>query len=276
MIGPNNYTFDVYMNYFEDIVNTNSIFLFLIILSGALFLSCIITSNIINFKYNDDIERSYYEYINTLDNEYDEDYIYKYDDLFDESKIKYIDYEMKENDKKLLKDKFITEKTPKGDVIMSYNYCQSDTSLSSFYYYCNDCSIQYAILETVAKKYVCENKCLFFFITNDKTIDNGNINNEENQFNYSKSDKEKNTDNKTSNIFANFRNYNKKTSSSNFNLSNNKNVNDNNTNVFILKNRFTRIGTINDYNDMINKNNFENNREKTIQNISFSDFKNKK
>jgi hypothetical protein len=281
-----NYSFNIYMNSFEDIVNTNSVFIFLTIFTGGLFLSFTITSMLLNFGYNDDIEGAVDEYVNTLDNEYDEDYIYKYDELFESSKLEYIDYEMKENYKKELKNIFITEKTPKGDIIMSYNYYQEDPILSSFYYYCNDSSIQYNILETVAKKYVCENKCLFFFITNDKSGEKDEsktnvINNEISKNNEIIKNNETKVENKTSTIFANFRNYNKKQFNSNTSANTSSNSSEKNKNIIdltvsISKNRFTRLGNINDYNEIINKKNMEIDREKTIHNISFSDFKKQK
>lgn len=270
--------FNISINTFEEINDLNTIFLILFMVTGGIFLSCIITSSILNLSYEHDIDEGHNEYINVISKEYDEDYIYKYDDLFEAVKLEYMNYEMKENDKKALKNKFITEKTPKGDVIMSYNYYQDDTSLSSFYYYCNDTSIQYNILETVAKKYVCENKCLFFFISNDN--DNNDTPISYIQDNKEINNKNDNNDNNNKNIeslFANFKSYN-----SNKNTNSNKNnkvinlVDKNVERNSILKNRFTRLGNINDYNEAIDKMNLKGNRSSTIQNISFSDFKKQK
>ena len=48
----------------------------------------------------------------------------------------------------------VHQKTPRGDVIMYY-----DDDLSSFVYYCDDKSIPYNFLETVARRYVIDNRC---------------------------------------------------------------------------------------------------------------------
>ena len=54
----------------------------------------------------------------------------------------------------------IHEETPNGDVIMYY-----DNQTESFIYYCdNKDSIPYKYLETVARKYVLENKCLEIYV----------------------------------------------------------------------------------------------------------------
>jgi hypothetical protein len=53
----------------------------------------------------------------------------------------------------------IHENTPSGDVIMFY-----DQDLESFVYYCDNKSIPYKYLETVARKYVIDNRCVANFV----------------------------------------------------------------------------------------------------------------
>jgi hypothetical protein len=48
----------------------------------------------------------------------------------------------------------IKEKTPNGNVIMTYN-----NKSESFCYYCDDKNIRYMILDTVARKFTIDNKC---------------------------------------------------------------------------------------------------------------------
>ena len=48
----------------------------------------------------------------------------------------------------------VKEKTPNGNVIMTYN-----KNSESFCYYCDDKNIRYMILDTVARKYTIDNKC---------------------------------------------------------------------------------------------------------------------
>jgi hypothetical protein len=48
----------------------------------------------------------------------------------------------------------VNEKTPNGNVIMTYN-----NKSESFCYYCDDKNIRYMVLDTVARKYTIDNKC---------------------------------------------------------------------------------------------------------------------
>ena len=48
----------------------------------------------------------------------------------------------------------VKEKTPNGNVIMTYN-----NKSESFCYYCDDKNIRYMILDTVARKFTIDNKC---------------------------------------------------------------------------------------------------------------------
>ena len=58
-----------------------------------------------------------------------------------------------------LKDNFIEEKSPRGIIYMAY-----DNSIDSYIYYSKTKDIPYKYLETVARKYVIDNKCLNIYV----------------------------------------------------------------------------------------------------------------
>jgi hypothetical protein len=265
---------DVYLK--NGLINyINSLFTICLISGCSILLTCIIVSKIISFNYSDDLDNTHNEYIDAMSKEYDEDYVFKYDEIFGKSQELYHTDTLSNIEKTELKNKFIREKTPKGEVIMSYNF-EKDIWLSSFKYYCNDSSIPYSYLETVAKLYVSEYKCPYFFLTikkikqeNDmKELINTN-NNSNNTINNNTNDKNKVEEVKS--VFASFKSYNsvKKTNNniSNKSQTNNKSSNDD---IVLLKNRFTRLGNIEDYDDIIKKE--LNSLKKTIP-IDFSEFK---
>lgn len=258
----------------------NSLFIIFLVCSGGIFLTAIIVAKLISFNYADDLDKNHNEYIDAMSKEYDEDYVFKYDELFEKSQEIYSDNTLSNNEKTELKNKFIREKTPKGEIIMSYNW-ETDIWLSSFQYYCNDSSIPYSYLESIAKLYVSNNKCPYFFLTNKKIKsedeeikDNTDII-ENSASNVNTDEKNKNIDNEKS-LFASFKSYNTVKNNINKNINNNTVSSINNKsqddNVVLLKNRFTRVGTIEDYNQMIKKQEL-NNSKKTIP-IGFSDYKN--
>ena len=80
-------------------------------------------------------------------------YEYKYIDIFDNLKLKYTNSEY-EN-----KNSFVMENTPDGNVLMNYNY-----ENESFFYYCDNKNISYKYLETVARKFIIQNKCFKIYI----------------------------------------------------------------------------------------------------------------
>ena len=86
-----------------------------------------------------------------------ERYEYKYIEKFDKVKEK--------NDGNLcvsepnFKNNFVMDNTPYGNVIMNY-----DKENELFMYYCDKRDIPYKYLETVARKYVINNKCLSLYV----------------------------------------------------------------------------------------------------------------
>lgn len=246
---------DVYLR--NGVINyINSLFTIFLVTGGSILLTGIIVSKIISFNYSDDLDNNYNEYIDSMSKEYDEDYVFKYDELFDKLPEIYKIDKLSTIEKNELKNKFTREKTPKGEIIMSYNW-ESDIWLSSFKYYCNDSSIPYSYLESVAKLYVSDHKCPYFFLTTKKIKNESDTKETNNTVN---NDKPKIEPEKG--IFASFKSYNtvKKTINTNSNTSSNTTSYDNKStnkisddNIVLLKNRFTRVGNIEDYDDMIKK-----------------------
>ena len=58
-----------------------------------------------------------------------------------------------------LKENFIEENTPRGLIYMAY-----DNTIESYIYYSKTKDIPYKYLETVARKYVIDNKCLNIYV----------------------------------------------------------------------------------------------------------------
>ena len=58
-----------------------------------------------------------------------------------------------------LKENFIEENTPRGIIYMAY-----DNTIESYIYYSKTKDIPYKYLETVARKYVIDNKCLHIYV----------------------------------------------------------------------------------------------------------------
>ena len=211
-----------------------------------------------------------YTYINNPNDKnivYDPLYNYEY---------KYVnDFEMMQEDiareilipqsRSYLKDKIIIETTPNGDVVMGYTYDEKDETLFSFNYYCDDKNIPFKYLDTVARKYTILHKCPQIFIclkqelkkmrekkNIKETLHNDKIENLIIQ--------KTNINTNEASVFAVFKNYKKPK----------KNINNLIIPFNILsKNRYTRMGCIDDYNKTLIKPIINTN----IKNISFSDFK---
>jgi len=161
-------------------------------------------------------------------------YFNKYYDKFDELE----DEDLEEDFVKSLKTSVLFETTPKGNVIMYYDYDKE-----SFIYYCdNKKDISYLYLEVVVRKYALTFKCKKIVVDIKKELKNAR----------EKKDVIK-TDTKkpvTDDIFAAFKSYNRKGTGGST-----KNINK----KFILReqaNRYTYNGKISDY-DFIQKNEYK-------------------
>jgi hypothetical protein len=95
----------------------------------------------------------------------------KYDDKYKNEYIKLDSRQLTTNEKENLKNNFVMETTPLGNVIMYYNIDKH-----SFVYY-SDSTIPYRFLETVARKYITTFKCkdLTIFIDESDEIDDVDI-----------------------------------------------------------------------------------------------------
>lgn len=143
----------------------------LVVLTGGTIIASIIGGNWLA----DNVSKRLYKVDDTKENEIDEPndpdepYEYKFIDEYQKKYKEMMDAKTDEHDtdtettKEQLENKLngtkIHEITPKGDVIMYY-----DTALESFVYYCDDKSIPYKYLETVARKYSLDNDCLEIFV----------------------------------------------------------------------------------------------------------------
>ena len=205
----------------------------------------------------------YVKYIcnNTIDNGNNNDnknkvipYSLKYYDKFNNLPNKELS---KEYIKSLLTN-IVFETTPKGNIIMYYDYDKE-----SFIYYCDVKYIPYLYLETVARKYAINFNCKKLVVDIKKEIEyveskNEKIN-EKNKYN----NKNTNMIKKDSDIFASFKSY--RVGNSNSNSSKKKHV------VPESANMYSYYGKIKEYN-FIKKNDYK--IEKPIDKLDYKTFKN--
>ena len=175
-----------------------------------------------------------------------------------------------------LKDNFVEEKSPRGIIYMAY-----DNSIDSYIYYSETKDIPYKYLETVARKYVIDNKCLNIYIDYKEEYIQG-LNKykqrlEERKELLEKKKKEQeqkqdedNVENKKKNIFANFKSYNKQDKST-------KNNTDTNAKEYILtenSNHYKYKGNLDDYEKMLKEKASQENVLKEYEQIDFKAYKN--
>lgn len=168
--------------------------------------------------------------------------------------------------KKDLSTKILTETTPDGDVLMYYNYDADNAERSSFHYYSNNKNIPFKYLDAVARKYVCTYNCIELYRYLKDEI--------EREVDKMKADRERELKLKEDNanadkakpatvdVFATFKNY-KKTSNSSQEIK---------RSLLVAKNRYTRLGTIDEYNHKLAVPSVEEKKQE-IKNISFAEFK---
>lgn len=171
-------------------------------------------------------------------------YSYKYYEKFEKMPVNELS---KEYIKSLLNN-VLFENTPKGNVIMYYDY-----TTESFIYYC-DVTLSFKYLETVVRKYAINFNCKKLVVDSEKEIKNATI-----KYNELISSV-KNTDNKVANnivvhnsdssVFASFKSYNRKGSGGSKNLKK-KYI------VCELANRYSFRGKISSYN-FLKKNEYKN------------------
>ena len=143
---------------------------------------------------------------NKADEEEKEDelhYRMKYFDELDELE----DRKMTKKELKDLSKEYIHENTPEGDVIMTYS---SDTE--TFWYYADTKSIQYWVLDTVARLYTINNNCKCVCVNyqeefnkgKDKTLTQKEVDEQKVEENKEEEKKEE-----EKSVFAKFKSYNK-------------------------------------------------------------------
>jgi hypothetical protein len=182
-----------------------------------------------------------------------------------------------------LKNNFIIEKTPLGNVLMFYN-----NKKESFEYY-SDNSMPYMFLEVVGRKYVLTFNCRFLYVDMEKELEKyeKKINDEKEKLVREKEEKEKqedlSSDTKTTakkNVFAKFKSYNKDAGSGRVNkapppknsIPNNKVVKNDNEPVLLKENanHYTYEGKIANFNILqkVNRNKID-----KKYSMTFTDFK---
>ena len=123
----------------------------------------------------------------------------KYYDKYDEMEIEDLD----EDYVKTLKNNVLYEMTPKGRIIMYYDF-----EKESFTYYCDTKDVPYLYLETVARKYALTYHCKKIVVDIKRELDTAK---ETNIANDNKSKAQALVDaKKTDNLFASFKSYNRK------------------------------------------------------------------
>ena len=172
-----------------------------------------------------------------------------------------------------LKDNFIGEKSPRGIIYMAY-----DSSIDSYIYYSKTKDIPYKYLETVARKYVIDNKCLNIYVDYKEEYIQG-LNKYKHRLQERKKSLENklkehelhedNVESKKKNIFANFKSYNKQDK-------NTKNITDTNTKEYILtenSNHYKYKGNLDDYEKMLKEKASQESLLKEYEQIDFKAYK---
>ena len=129
------------------------------------------------------------------------EYVYKYIDEYDELLLKELDAIVLSD----LDTRSVSEITPYGEVLLFY---KSDTN--DFIYYSKKKDIPYKYLETVSRKFVCDNDCKSIYVDYlDEILKAKEIILEEEyaviELNNTLVDKNANTNNDKNSIFANFK-----------------------------------------------------------------------
>jgi len=88
------------------------------------------------------------------DSEEEDDDQEEYDHLYYDELDNLEDRVLEKEDLEKLENVVVREKTPNGEVIMTYNH-----KSESFGYYCDDKNVKYMVLDTVARKFTIDNNC---------------------------------------------------------------------------------------------------------------------
>jgi len=88
------------------------------------------------------------------DDEEEEEKKEEYDHLYYDELDNLEDRVLEKEDLEKLANVVVREKTPNGEVIMTYNH-----KTESFCYYCDDKNVKYMVLDAVARKFTIDNNC---------------------------------------------------------------------------------------------------------------------
>lgn len=165
--------------------------------------------------------------------------------------------ELEDDEISALKEKFVCETTPVGDVIICYNKDQE-----SFDVWHDDRNISFMVLDAVAQHYTIEHDvkaiCVDYKQEFDKAVE---------KMKEAKEKKETKEDNKeekkSDSVFANFKDY---------NVASEKSKSVDNRIVTDKCNRFRRVGNIKEWHDVYDKDN-KDNEEDLKKKISYKQFK---
>jgi len=177
----------------------------------------------------------------------EEPYENKYYDKFEDLDC----IELEEDYVKSLKSNIIIEKTPKGNVLMYYDF-----EKESFIYYCDTKDISYLYLETIARKYAIQFNCKKLVVDIKKELQEAKKEKPKEEIKKKESNNE---------LFASFKDYNRKGSGGS------KTMNK----KFIIRqnaNRYSYRGKLNEYN-YLQSDAYKKEKKDDFEILDFSSFK---
>ena len=255
------------LNHFDNSheVSSNDLFFSFLVLGFGVFLSTLIVSYLMpihDLKLDEDEDEEYEDEDEDEDEEDDVNYEYKYSEFFEELNEKEHSA-LTVEDKINMKKNVITESTPNGNVVMSYHFNEKDPELSAFQYYCNDRSIPYKYLDTVARKFAITYNCpeLYLYLKTElmKGVDKIKQDEEKEKDAAEMIKKEDEEKEKAESVFATFKKYKQeepKTKKAKL------------RSLLVGKNRYTRLGNVEDYEKTLLPK-----RENDVKPISFAEYK---
>ena len=257
------------LNHFDNSheVSSNDLFFSFLVLVFGVFLSTLIVSYLMpNHDLKLDEDRESEDEVEAEDEvegeEDDVNYEYKYSEFFEELNEKEHSA-LTVEDKINMKKNVITESTPNGNVVMSYHFNEKDPELSAFQYYCNDRSIPYKYLDTVARKFAITYNCpeLYLYLKTElmKGVDKIKQDEEKEKAAAEMLKKKDEEKEKVESVFATFKKYKQeepKTKKAKL------------RSLLVGKNRYTRLGNVEDYEKTLLPK-----RENDVKPISFAEYK---
>ena len=177
----------------------------------------------------------------------EEPYENKYYDKFEDLDC----IELEEDYVKSLKSNIIIEKTPKGNVLMYYDF-----EKESFIYYCDTKDISYLYLETIARKYAIQFNCKKLVVDIKKELQEAKKEKPKEEIKKKESNNE---------LFASFKDYNRKGSGGS------KTMNK----KFIIRqnaNRYSYRGKLNEYN-YLQSDAYKKEKKEDFEILDFASFK---